>query len=118
MSDINVLRKLFEKTGNYIQQPIDISVCGVNLRLPTSRILAELFFACWRCTENHRKDVEIRGVYCPVFNSALCYKFSISSCTHDRHIMIICVIDISVFNAPLLRNRHGKGRKWVVMHKI
>ena len=24
----------------------DIGVCGVNLRLPTSRILAELFFAC------------------------------------------------------------------------
>ena len=40
MSDINVLRKLFEKTGNYIQQPIDSGICGVNL-LHTSRILAE-----------------------------------------------------------------------------
>ena len=70
ISEVNVLRKLFEKkqkkkkkkknnnkkkpkkkkkkqqktTGNYIQQPIDIGVCGVNLKLPTSRILAELFF--------------------------------------------------------------------------
>ena len=31
------------KIGNYIQQPNDIGVCGVNLRPPTSRILAELF---------------------------------------------------------------------------
>ena len=46
MSDINVLRKLFKKTGYYIQLPIDIGVCGVNLRPPTSRILAELFLAC------------------------------------------------------------------------
>ena len=46
MSDINVLRKLFKKTGNYIQVLIGIGVCGVNLRAPTSRILAELFFAC------------------------------------------------------------------------
>ena len=32
MSGINVLRKLFEKTGNCIQLPIDIGVYGVNLR--------------------------------------------------------------------------------------
>ena len=46
MSDINVLRKVFEKTGNYIQPPIDICICAVNLRVPTSRILAALFFVC------------------------------------------------------------------------
>ena len=69
MSDINVLRKLLKKikqkkkkkkkqkkkTGNYIQLPIDIGVCGVNLRPPNSRILAELVFACGRCTERYRK---------------------------------------------------------------
>ena len=38
--------------GNYLKNgelhatAIDIGVCVVNLRPPTSRILAELFFAC------------------------------------------------------------------------
>ena len=31
--------------GYYIQQPIDIGICGVNLRPSTSSILDELFFA-------------------------------------------------------------------------
>ena len=57
---------------NYIQQPIDICIFGVNLTPPTSRILAELFFACWRCTDSHLKRMEIRGAYCPLFNFALC----------------------------------------------
>ena len=35
--------EIVKKTGNYIQQPIDIGICGVNLRPPTSCILAELF---------------------------------------------------------------------------
>ena len=46
MSDINVFRKLFRKRGIYIQLPIDIGVCGVNHRPPTSCIVTELFFAC------------------------------------------------------------------------
>ena len=58
--------------GDYIQPPIDIGVCGVNLRPPTSRILAELFFTSRRCTESHRKHVEIRGVHCPLLNFERC----------------------------------------------
>ena len=61
--------------------------------------------------------MEICGVYCSLLNFVLCLRFSISSCTHDRHIiMIICVMDILVDNAALLRNRHGKGKKSVVRH--
>ena len=62
--------EIIVKTGNYIQQHIDIGICGVNLRPPTSCILAELFFTCWKCTK--RKHMEICGVYCPLFNFALC----------------------------------------------
>ena len=29
--------------------------------------------------------------------------------------MIICVMDVLVVNAALSRNRHGKGRKWVIV---
>ena len=36
------LRKLFKKPGNYSQQPIDIGVCGVNLRPLNSRIVEKL----------------------------------------------------------------------------
>ena len=66
---VNVLRKLFEKQ-NYIQQPIDTGVCGVNLRL---------LHAYWLNYFSHAEDVakaienvEIRAVYCPLFNFALC----------------------------------------------
>ena len=41
--------------------PIDIGICGVNLRLPTSHILAELFFACWRCTELASEEANCSG---------------------------------------------------------
>ena len=30
--------------------------------------------------------------------------------------MIISVKDILVVNAALLKNRHGKGRKWMITH--
>ena len=67
MSDINVLRnylkkkKKTKKTGNYIQHPIDIGVCGVNLGLPTSRIYWLNHFSraegVPKATENTRKFV-------------------------------------------------------------
>ena len=56
MSNITVLRKLFEKKKEKKQQKkkngelhstaIDIGICGVNLRPPILSIFAELFFAC------------------------------------------------------------------------
>ena len=79
--------EIFQKARNYIQQPIDIGVCRVNLRPQTSGILAELFFACWRCTKSHRKHMEIRGFSFILFCDLL--EFSISSRTHDKHIWLI-----------------------------
>ena len=80
--------------GSYIQQPIDVSIYGVNLRPSTSRILVELFFACRRCTESHKKHVEICGVECLLFNFSFCCKFSKSSRTQDRH---VCLFVLWIF---------------------
>ena len=59
----------------------------------------------------------IRGVFCPLFNFALCWKFNIITHTRQTHV-VICVMDILVVNEALSKNRHWKGRKWLVKHKI
>ena len=67
----NFQEVIFKKTGNYIQQPIDIGVCEVNLRPPTSRILAD-YFSRAESVPKTIENMEIRGVYCPLFNVLLC----------------------------------------------
>ena len=104
ISDTNILRKLFKKTWNDIQQPIDSGACGGNLSPSTSCILAELFFTCWRCTESHRKHMEISDFYCPSFTFALGWKFSISH-THNRHIWLLVITKTRLYNVDPLKPR-------------
>ena len=59
----------------------------------------------------------IRGVICPF----LILRFARTSTYHHAHTIdtvVICVMDILAVNAALLKKRHGKGRKWLVTHKI
>ena len=72
--------EIIGKAENYIQPPIDIGVCGVNLRPPTSRILAELFSRADvpKAIENTWKFVLFIVLY-------LILHFAVSSTYHHAH---------------------------------
>ena len=72
--------------GNYIQQPIDIGVSGVNLRLPTSRILAELFSRA--DSENNHPFSTI-----PVAISQRCCIDNQNIHNTNKHMCLSCVRD-------------------------
>ena len=87
------------KTGNYIQQPIDIGVCGVNLRPPTL------------CTSRHWLNYFSRaeGVPKAIENTWKCVVFiilylfcalievqHIITHTHDRHMWLFVLCQCSI----------------------
>ena len=60
--DINFSRKEFENR-RMLFRPMDIHICGVDMRAPTSRILAQFLLTCRRCAISRQEYVGIGSVY-------------------------------------------------------
>ena len=67
---------------------MDIHICAVNKRPPTSRILAELLLTCGRCANSRREHVGTGDEYGSLFDFAAGWKFRISPGMSDRHIQL------------------------------
>ena len=70
-----------KKEGNYIQQPIDIGVCGVNLRPPISRILLNYFLR----VDGEPKALENTWKFVVFIVLYLILRFARSSAYHHAH---------------------------------
>ena len=109
-------KKKKKKNGelHYIQHPIDIGVCGVNLRRPTYRILAQNYFSC---AEGVPKAIENTWKFVVFIVIYLILRFARSSAYYHAHTTDTWLFMLWIF---WLSMQHcgglGKGRKLVVTH--